>query len=161
MFFAVVATTIVLISVFAPLMFLPGYIGRLFVELAVAVAAAVAFSALLALSLSPMLASKLLRPAHGQGFLARYVDGAMDKLKASYHASLDSLLGRRSASIGTAVLVAVLALGAVGLFAVLPRELVPEEDRGRIDLNISGPEGAGYDYTRKAADQIEARLQTL
>jgi multidrug efflux pump len=160
-FFAVVATTIVLISVFAPLMFLPGYIGRLFVELAVAVAAAVAFSALLALSLSPMLASKLLRPAHGQGFLARYVDGAMDKLKASYHASLDSLLGRRSASIATAVLVAVLALGAVGLFNVLPRELVPEEDRGRIDLNISGPEGAGYDYTRKAADQIEARLQSL
>jgi multidrug efflux pump len=61
-FFAVVATTIVLISVFAPLMFLPGYIGRLFVELAVAIAAAVGFSALLALSLSPMMASKLLRP---------------------------------------------------------------------------------------------------
>jgi multidrug efflux pump len=160
-FFAVVATTIVLISVFAPLMFLPGYIGRLFVELAVAVAAAVAFSALLALSLSPMLASKLLRPAHGQGFLARYVDTAMDRLKASYHASLDTLLGRRSASIATAALVAVLALGAVGLFSVLPRELVPEEDRGRVDLNINAPEGAGYDYTRKAADQVEARLQEL
>ncbi|HVK41121.1 MAG TPA: efflux RND transporter permease subunit [Phenylobacterium sp.] len=160
-FFAVVATTIVLISVFAPLMFLPGYIGRLFVELAVAVAAAVAFSALLALSLSPMLASKLLRPAHGQGFIARYVDAAMDKLKASYHASLDSLLGRRAASIATMVLVAVLALGAFGLFSVLPRELVPEEDRGRVDLNIAGPEGAGYDYTRKAADQVEARLQEL
>jgi multidrug efflux pump len=160
-FFAVVATTIVLISVFAPLMFLPGYIGRLFVELAVAVAAAVAFSALLALSLSPMLASKLLRPAHGQGFIARYVDAAMDRLKASYHASLDTLLGRRSASVLTAVLVAVLALGAVGLFSVLPRELVPEEDRGRVDLNIAGPEGAGYDYTRKAADQVEERLQDL
>ena len=160
-FFAVVATTIVLISVFAPLMFLPGYIGRLFVELAVAIAAAVAFSALLALSLSPMLASKLLRPARGEGFIARYVDGAMDKLKASYHASLDALLGRKAASIGTAVLVAVLAAGAVGLFSVLPRELVPEEDRGRVDLNMSGPEGAGYDYTRKAVDQVEARLQTL
>ena len=160
-FFAVVATTIVLISVFAPLMFLPGYIGRLFVELAVAIAAAAAFSALLALSLSPMLASKLLRPARGEGFIARYVDGAMDKLKASYHASLDALLGRKAASIGTAVLVAVLAAGAVGLFSVLPRELVPEEDRGRVDLNMSGPEGAGYDYTRKAVDQVEARLQTL
>src|SRR6185436_20628300 len=79
-FFAVVATTIVLISVFAPLMFLPGFIGRLFVELAVAIAAAVGFSALLALSLSPMMASKLLRPAHGEGWLAKRVDRAMDAL---------------------------------------------------------------------------------
>ena len=59
-FFAVVATTVVLLSVFAPLLFLPGYVGRLFVELAAAIAAAVAFSAFLALSLSPMLASKIL-----------------------------------------------------------------------------------------------------
>lgn len=160
-FFAVVATTIVLISVFAPLMFLPGYIGRLFVELAVAIAAAVAFSALLALSLSPMLASKLLRPAHGEGFIARHVDRAMDNLRNSYHASLESLLGKRSATIATAALVAVLALGAGGLFAVLPRELVPEEDRGRVDINIIGPEGAGYDYTQKAVKQVEARLQEL
>lgn len=160
-FFAVVATTIVLISVFAPLMFLPGYIGRLFVELAVAIAAAVAFSALLALSLSPMLASKLLRPAHGEGFIARHVDRAMDNLRNSYHASLDSLLGKRSATIATAVLVAVLAAGAGGLFAALPRELVPEEDRGRVDINIIGPEGAGYDYTQKAVKQVEARLQEL
>jgi multidrug efflux pump len=160
-FFAVVATTIVLISVFAPLMFLPGYIGRLFVELAVAIAAAVAFSALLALSLSPMLASKLLRPAHGEGFLARRVDAAMAKLKSSYHASLDSLLGDRRATFATIGLVVVLAAGAGGLFAVLPRELVPEEDRGRVDLNIVAPEGAGYDYTMKAAAQIEARLLEL
>ena len=160
-FFAVVATTIVLISVFAPLMFLPGYIGRLFVELAVAIAAAVAFSALLALSLSPMLASKLLRPAHGEGFIARNVDRAMDNLRSSYHASLEWLLGRRSATIATGVLVAVLAVGAGGLFAVLPRELVPEEDRGRVDINIIGPEGAGYDYTQKAVKQVEARLQEL
>lgn len=160
-FFAVVATTIVLISVFAPLMFLPGYIGRLFVELAVAIAAAVAFSALLALSLSPMLASKLLRPAHGGGFLARHVDEAMDKLKGSYHASLDFMLGRRSATIATVVLVVALAAGAGGLFAALPRELVPEEDRGRVDLNLIGPEGSGYDYTLKAVRQVEARLQEL
>jgi multidrug efflux pump len=161
-FFAVVATTIVLVSVFAPLMFLPGYIGRLFVELAVAIAAAVGFSALLALSLSPMLASKLLRPAHGHGgFIGRHIDGAMDKLKGSYHASLEYMLGRRSATIATVALVVVLAAGAGGLFAVLPRELVPEEDRGRVDLNLIGPEGAGYDYTIKAVKTVEARLTEL
>ncbi|CAN5782412.1 efflux RND transporter permease subunit [soil metagenome] len=160
-FFAVVATTIVLISVFAPLIFLPGYVGKLFVELAVAITAAVAFSALLALSLSPMLASKLLRPAHGEGFIARRVDAGMNRLRNSYHASLDALLGRRAASVAAVSLVVVLAGLAAILFTVLPRELVPNEDRGRVDINIQGPEGAGYDYTLPAAQQVEARLQAL
>ena len=82
-FFAVVATTVVLLSVFAPLLFLPGYVGRLFVELAAAIAAAVAFSAFLALTLSPMLASKILRPAASSGWVARRVDWAMDRLKTA------------------------------------------------------------------------------
>jgi multidrug efflux pump len=158
-FFAVVATTIVLISVFAPLMFMPGYIGRLFVELAVAIAAAVAFSALLALTLSPMLASKLLRPAQGQGPLARFVDNAMHRLRTSYHASLEAILGRRQASFAAAGLVLFLGLGAYAIFSSLPRELVPEEDRKRVELNISAPEGAGYDYTMAGARQVEAILQ--
>ncbi len=160
-FFAVVATTIVLIAVFAPLMFMPGYIGRLFVELAVAIAAAVAFSALLALSLSPMLASRLLRPAHGEGWLAQRVDGGMTRLRNSYHASLDALLGRRSVSIGASVLVLGLACAAAFLFNTLPKELVPNEDRGRVDISIQAPEGAGYDYTLRAAKQVEVRLQEL
>ncbi|HEX2560019.1 efflux RND transporter permease subunit, partial [Phenylobacterium sp.] len=158
-FFAVVATTIVLISVFAPLMFLPGYIGRLFVELAVAIAAAIAFSALLALSLSPMLASKLLRPAQGEGAVARFVDNGIHKLRNSYHASLESLLGRRSATFAAGGLVLFLSLGAAFMFTQLPRELVPEEDRKRVELNINAPEGAGYDYTMAGARQVEAILQ--
>ena len=157
-FFAVVATTVVLISVFTPLMFLPGFIGRLFVELAVSVAAAVAFSAVLALSLSPMLASKLLRPAKGEGWLARNVDAAMHRLKTSYHASLESLLGRRVVSIGAFALVALLAVGAFAIFNALPRELTPEEDRRRVQVSISGPEGSGYDYTLAATKQVEAVL---
>ncbi|WP_068877883.1 MULTISPECIES: efflux RND transporter permease subunit [unclassified Phenylobacterium] len=157
-FFAVVATTIVLISVFAPLMFLPGFIGRLFVELAVSVAAAVGFSALLALSLSPMLASKLLRPAQGEGWVARRVDTAMNRLKASYHASLESMLGRRAVSIGASGLVVILAVAAFGVFSVLPRELTPEEDRRRAQVSFSGPEGAGFDYTLAASRQVEQIL---
>jgi multidrug efflux pump len=160
-FFAVVATTIVLIAVFAPLMFMPGYIGRLFVELAVAIAAAVAFSALLALSLSPMLASRLLRPAQGEGWLARKVDSGMHRLRNSYHASLDALLGRRSATISAFVLVIGLAAAAAYLFNALPKELVPNEDRGRVDISIQAPEGAGYDYTLRAAAQVETRLKEL
>ncbi len=154
-FFAVVATTIVLISVFAPLMFLPGFIGRLFVELAVSVAAAVGFSALLALSFSPMLASKLLRPAKGSGWLARQVDSAVHRLRTSYHASLDALLGRRVVAAAAFGLVAVLALAAYGVFSVLPRELTPDEDRGRVSIMVLGPEGAGFDYTYAAVQKVE------
>jgi multidrug efflux pump len=160
-FFAVVATTIVLISVFAPLVFMPGYIGRLFRELAVAVAAAVFFSALMALSLSPMLGSRLLRPAASEGLVARFVDGAMHKLRNSYHASLEAMLGRRSATIAAFGLVVVLGAAAFGLFQALPRELVPNEDRGRVDVNIIAPEGAGYDYTYAIAKRVEARMQQL
>ena len=156
-FFAVVATTIVLVSVFAPLMFLPGYIGRLFVELAVAIAAAVGFSALLALSLSPMMASKLLRPAHGEGFVARRVNIAMGALKASYRASLEKILGGWSAAVA-GVLVVLLAGFAALLFVALPKELVPSEDRGRVDVSVSGPEGAGYDYTLGIGLQVEKIL---
>ncbi len=160
-FFAVIATTVVLVSVFAPLMFLPGYIGRLFVELAVAITAAVCFSAILALSLSPMLSSKLLRPAHGEGWIARRVDFAMDRLRESYRGSLDMLLaGRRSVGV-MGIGVVVLALVAGGLFLALPKELVPSEDRGRIDMQFQGPEGAGFDYTLKAALQAKPVLDRL
>ena len=158
-FIAVVATTIVLISVFGPLMFLPGYIGRLFVELAVAIAAAVAFSAFLALSLSPMLASKLLRPASGSGWLAKRVDAVVDRVKESYRHSLEALLSTKAAGFGALGLVLFLAALAGGLFVVLPQELVPAEDRGRVDISISGPEGAGFDYTRAAADKVEAQMK--
>jgi multidrug efflux pump len=154
-FFAVVATTVVLITVFAPLMFMAGFIGKLFVELAVAVTAAIAFSALLALSLSPMLASKLLRPAKGEGLVARTVDSAMHRLRDSYHASLEAVLGRRSASAVASIMVVVLGACALGLFVTLPKELTPPEDRGRIQLNIAGPEGAGFDYMRPAVAQME------
>ena len=146
-FFAVVATTVVLLAVFAPLLFLPGYVGRLFVELAAAIAGAVAFSAFLALTLSPMLASKLLRPASGSGYVARKVDAGMDRLKNSYRNSLEALLGARKAVFGVAALVVFIALGAFVMFRTLPSELMPPEDRGSISVRVQGPEGAGYDYT--------------
>ncbi len=159
-FFAVVATTVVLISVFAPLMFLPGFIGRLFVELAVAISAAVGFSALLALSLSPMLASKLLRKSENEGWLARSVNHGMGRLRGSYNASLDALLGRTTATAGAIILVLSLAICAGGLFVFLPKELVPNEDRGRVDVSIQGPEGAGFDYMLPAGVQVQKILQS-
>ena len=157
-FFAVVATTIVLLSVFAPLLFLPGYVGRLFVELAAAIAAAVAFSAFLALTLSPMLASKILRPATSGGWVARRVDWAMDQLKTSYGASLNALLGRRAAVAGVAGVIVLVGAGAAVMFLNLPETLVPDEDRGRVVVRVQGPEGAGFDYTREIMLGLEPTL---
>ncbi|MGA0546526.1 efflux RND transporter permease subunit [Brevundimonas sp. VNH65] len=158
-FFAVVATTIVLLSVFAPLLFLPGYVGRLFVELAAAIAAAVAFSAFLALSLSPMMASKILRPAKTGGWLNRRVDGAMDRLRESYGATLSAFLGKRVALFAVIGLFVVVVGGAAAMFVSLPNELVPQEDRGRVTVRVAGPEGAGFDYTREIMLGIEPLLQ--
>jgi multidrug efflux pump len=158
-FFAVVATTVVLLSVFAPLLFLPGYVGRLFVELAAAIAAAVAFSAFLALTLSPMLASKILKPAAGGGWLARRVDRAMEALKNSYRNSLEAMLGRRVAVFGVAGLIVLVAAGAAAMFFTLPNELVPAEDRGRVTVRVQGPEGAGFDYTRRIMLGLEPILE--
>ncbi len=157
-FFAVVATTVVLLSVFAPLLFLPGYVGRLFVELAAAIAAAVAFSAFLALTLSPMLASKILRPATSGGWVARKVDWAMDGLKSSYSHSLHALLGRRAAVVGVAGLIVLVGAGAAVMFLTLPETLVPDEDRGRVSVRVQGPEGAGFDYTREIMLGLEPTL---
>ncbi|MCA6235707.1 MAG: efflux RND transporter permease subunit [Phenylobacterium sp.] len=163
-FFAVVATTVVLISVFAPLMFMPGFTGRLFVELAVSVAAAVVFSALLALSLSPMLGSVLLRPARTGGAMTVAVNTAMGALKRSYQSSLEALLAPRRmilSSVSAGGLILAMGLVAAGLAVIIPKELVPMEDRGRVDISIQGPEGAGYDYILPASQEVEKRLLSL
>jgi multidrug efflux pump len=157
-FFAVVATTVVLLAVFAPLLFLPGYVGRLFVELAAAIAAAVAFSAFLALTLSPMLASRILRPARSGGWVARKVDRAMEALRNSYQNSLQAMLGKRIAVAGMVGLIVAVAGGAAFMFLTLPNELVPAEDRGRVQIRVQGPEGAGFDYTRNIMMGIEPIL---
>jgi len=157
-FFAVVATTVVLLAVFAPLLFLPGYVGRLFVELAAAIAAAVAFSAFLALTLSPMLASRILRPAQSGGWVARKVDRAMEALRNSYQNSLQAMLGKRVAVAGMGGLIVAVAGGAAFMFLTLPSELVPAEDRGRVQIRVQGPEGAGFDYTRSIVMGIEPIL---
>jgi multidrug efflux pump len=161
-FFAVIATTVVLIAVFAPLPVPAGLRRPAVCRAGGAIAAAVAFPPFLALSLSPMLASKLLRPAQGQGWLARRVDVAMNALRDSYRASLEMLLGRRSARPGRGRtdsgdrllrgwIVHDLAArtGAVG--------------RSRTRRHPSGRarEGAGYDYMAAQALKLEPIMADL
>ncbi|MEM8920085.1 MAG: efflux RND transporter permease subunit, partial [Pseudomonadota bacterium] len=144
--FAVIATTLVLISVFVPITFLEGDVGRLFTEFALTMAAAVAFSSLLALSLVPMLASKLLKRETATGamsLLPRAIDAAFSGLRAGYGWVLDRLIKRP-------IVVGVLLLSFFASAAVLYREIeeeyVPTEDRGGFFIAVRGPEGASFDY---------------
>jgi multidrug efflux pump len=154
--FAVIATTAVLVSVFTPLLFAGGFVGRLFVELAVTIAAAVVISAFVALTLTPMMCSLLVRPSSKTNKLALFIDNAFGAIRASYRASVEASL---KTSYGAFIVMAVVIAGAVFFFNKLPKELSPTEDRGNLILNISGPEGAGFDYMRRIVAQTEGVLE--
>jgi multidrug efflux pump len=159
--FAVVATTLVLVSVFVPITFMQGQMGRLFTEFAITMAAAVFFSMLVALTISPMLSSKLLKPhskdGRGDGF-AGAVDKVFLRIRKGYGAAFDATVNR-PIIIGASV-VAVL-VGCFFLMRAIPSEYVPEEDRGQFQIQISGPEGASFEYMSQYLDEIEARLLPL
>lgn len=125
-FFAVIATTATLVAVFVPLIFLPGLIGRIFTELAVTITGAVVLSSLVALTLSPMMTSKLLKPSGEARGPARWVSKGLDWTRDRYKESLDVVLGM-PASVIPLVLVAV--GGGAFMFNQLPGELTPPEDR--------------------------------
>ncbi|NWG53760.1 MAG: efflux RND transporter permease subunit [Hydrogenophilaceae bacterium] len=155
-FFAVVATSAVLVAVFAPLLFVGGYVGRLFIELAVTVAGVIVISAFAALSLSPMMCSKMLRPARGDSKLRQFVERAMAGLRASYRASLEAAL--KAKGIVFLVFAATLLVGGF-MFTRLSSELTPPEDRGNLVIAVQGPEGAGFEYTKRIMERVEATLE--
>lgn len=153
--FAVIATTLVLIAVFAPITFLEGDLGRLFTEFAMTMVAAVSFSTLIALTLCPMLASKLLKKTERNALSAK-VDQFFEKFKAGYTNLLIKVLKLRILVILIFGLVAALAVFFVN---AIPSEYAPKEDRGAFFMFVTGPEGASYEYTREYMDEIERRMQ--
>jgi len=158
--FAVLATTAVLVAVFLPVGFLQGNTGRLFRELSVALAAAVAISAFVALTLTPMMASKLLRPHTGPHAVKE--NRVSEWLNARFQRLADGYKGVLSRHVHRIWLFATLMIGAVVamlvLFKTLPSELAPAEDRGSFQMVMEGPEGAGFDYTVAQMKQVEAIL---
>tara|TARA_R110000744_G_scaffold72879_1_gene146168 strand:- start:13977 stop:17081 length:3105 start_codon:yes stop_codon:yes gene_type:complete len=153
--FAVIATTLVLVAVFVPLIFLSGNVGQLFTEFAIAIAAAVIFSSLTALSLTPMMCSKMLKHKERSSSFGQKLDRGFAKLEAAYGRSL-------KASIHQPVMiliVIILSLFAVyGLFNQLPSEYTPKEDRGNFFVMMRGAEGASYENNVKNMQQIEEKL---
>lgn len=157
--FAVIATTAVLVAVFLPMAFIEGNNGRLFRELAVTMASAIAISALVALTLTPMMCSLILKPhkAGATGFEAR-INHMLDRVSQAYSRRLQGLLAKRG-TIGLAM-AAILGASAL-LYLVVPKELAPAEDRGVFFVSVNGPEGAGFDYTVKQMEQVQAELMAL
>ena len=152
--FAVIATTTVLVAVFLPVGFMEGNTGRLFRELSVALAGAVALSAFVALTLTPMMSSKLLRP-HAQEKSTRvhkWTNAGLERVANAYRRMLGLAIGRYWV-VGALLLLS--GALAYGLFKLVPSELAPAEDRGAFFVSIEGPEGAGFDYTVGQIREVE------
>lgn len=153
--FAVIATTLVLISVFIPLVFLEGNIGRLFTEFAIAIAAAVAFSSFTALTLSPMMASKILKKQKRSKGFGAAMDRGFKKLEGAYYRSLGTTMKQP-------FLMAIIVLASIAIVIQLqskvPEEFVPREDRGNFFILMQAQEGASYESNSKNLKQIEDLL---
>jgi multidrug efflux pump len=156
--FAVIATTVVLVSVFVPIAFLQGDVGRLFSEFALTMAAAVVFSSFVALSLSPMLASQVLPQSGARAGMLSAVDRGFDTVRRGYSWLLTGALKAKWLVL---LLFVGLLVGAGWLMKALPSEYAPKEDRGAFFILVNGPEGASYDYMREYMDEIERRLMPL
>ncbi|NOT09205.1 MAG: efflux RND transporter permease subunit, partial [Gemmatimonadales bacterium] len=153
--FAVIATTVSLVAVFTPLAFLKGSTGRLFNEFGIAVAASVAISGFVALTLTPMLCAKILRVPPRHGALYKVLERGFTGLATGYQWLLGAALRHRMVVLGgTAALLA----GAVAAFFTLKREFVPPEDRGQIQIQITAPEGSTLAFTDEYQRQVEAIL---
>ncbi|MGH9390404.1 MAG: efflux RND transporter permease subunit, partial [Vicinamibacteria bacterium] len=158
--FAILATTISLVAVFVPVAFLQGTVGRLFNEFGITLAVAVLISGFVALSLTPMLTSRMLKPLHGGSdtWASRTFDAVFSWLNRTYDRLLRASLRHRARVIGVAVLLIAIAGAA---FFFIRRELVPTEDRGIVFGIVIAPEGATLSYTDRYMRQIESILLPL
>ncbi len=154
--FAVIATTATLAAVFVPISFLPGDIGRLFREFGFTLAASVLFSALVALTLTPMLASKANWSTMKHNRFATAVDRFFIAVSARYDRRLRSLIRRPWLIVGAVV--GLMAAGGL-TFHFLPSEFAPVADVGRTVVFMEAPEGASFEYTQQNARKVEAIVE--
>ena len=154
----VVAMTITLAAVYAPIGFVSGVTGALFREFAFTLAGAVIVSGFIALTLSPMMCSKLLRHDMGEHRFGRFVDRTFERLRNAYQRRLHSTLNFRALTL--LILVGVLVLAGV-MYASTPRELAPEEDQGILLSVIKTPQVGNLDYTEKATQQLYSQARSV
>ena len=149
--FVVIATTLVLVSVFLPLSFMGGKTGRLFIEFGVVLSFAVIISSFVALTLTPMMCSKLLKKDEDQSERKLFI-----KFKKFYEASL--LASQNKPKIVYSVTIIFIIISIL-LFQFLPKELAPSEDRGIFIVSVNAPEGSSLDYTDNMVKKVENVLE--
>ena len=156
-FFAVISTTVALTSVFFPIVFLQGLTGRLFREFGITVAGAVVISSFVALTLCPMLSTRLLKRREKKQWIYEKTEPFFAWLNQEYNRSLDGFMRVR----WVAVAILVGSVGLIYLLATnLPQELAPMEDRGTFRVIANGPEGATFDYMDEYASEITNLIQS-
>ena len=156
-FFAVVATTVVLVSVFVPISFLPSTAGRLFREFGIVLASAVIISSFVALSIVPAAAARMVRGAD-RGTVPYSLVRLGRRFAEVYRQSLSVVLFRPWAAVFAAIL---FAAGAVVAYQALDKELIPPEDRGIVRVFASGPDGTGVNYMDRQTEKIEDILRPV
>ena len=157
-FFAVISTSITLIAVFFPIVFMEGTTGRLFREFSLVVSGAVLISTFAALTVTPMLATKLLVRQERKNWFYTRTEPCFVGLNNLYSRTLSAFLHRRWLALP---LVAV-TLGLIGwLWSTIPSEMAPLEDRSQITINTTGSEGATYEYMRDYTEDINLLVDSL
>ncbi|PIR39815.1 MAG: multidrug transporter AcrB [Alphaproteobacteria bacterium CG11_big_fil_rev_8_21_14_0_20_39_49] len=157
-FFAVIATTITLVSVFLPIAFLPGDTGRMFKEFGLVLTIAVIISSFVAVTLCPMMTSRLPNMSKSNKFLDAIrgkLDGFGHRSAGFYFRTLNSLIHHKIISLIIAVGVAV---GGMFSFSLLNQELLPKEDKGSIQVMLTGPDGSSLSYADRQSQKVEEVL---
>ncbi len=150
-FFAIIATTVALVAVFMPIVFLQGLTGRLFKEFGIVIGGAVVISSFVALTLTPMLASHVLKPHSRHSAFYRATEPFFARLNDAYRRSLGAFMRRRWLGIAAIFVSAGLAWL---FFETLPRELAPLEDRSRLRLTATAPEGTSFERMAAYMDSV-------
>ena len=153
--FAIVAMTLTLAAVYAPIAFMPGSTGRLFLEFALTLAGAVVISGFVALTLTPMMCSKFLKHNDKPNIIARFIEASLGRLEQLYRSILK--LAIKARYFVFLIALAVAGFGGV-LFTGLNSELTPTEDRGALQISGQTPEGSTLAFTNRYAAQVEGIL---
>jgi len=157
-YFAILSTTITLAAVFLPIIFLQGLTGRLFREFGVVVAGTVIVSALVSLTLTPMMSSRMLRKVEHHNVLFTFTENLLDRFTEAYNQSLKFFVKHR----WLAILIVVVSMGIIlGIGALIPTELAPMEDKSRLQIMSTAPEGTSFELMDKYIRQISAIADTI
>ncbi|MBR6648140.1 MAG: efflux RND transporter permease subunit, partial [Bacteroidaceae bacterium] len=157
-FFAVISTTITLLAVFLPIVFMEGTTGRLFREFSFVVAGSVIISSFAALTITPMLATKLLKRRKEQSWFYRKTEPFFAGLNHYYSVSLDFFLRYRFISI---IIMILSFVGCVWMWKSVPAEMAPMEDRSSITIRTMGAEGVTYEYMRDYTEEISRMADSI